>query len=84
MSRIYTVRNKTSGKLVRYVRAHTLASAIRAVAGEHFDAAAASTEEIFQASKAGVFDVLDALAPEQLDAVELAKPRAAATDRALA
>ena len=73
MSRIYTVRNKTSGKC-RYVRAQTLASAIRAVAQENFTAKAASTEEIYQASVDGSFTVLDALAPEQID-IEDTEPR---------
>jgi hypothetical protein len=78
VSRIYTVRNKTNGKLVRYVRAATLASAIRAVAGEHFDAEAATTDEIYVASKNGTFDVLDALAPE-FDVIDTAtNPRAVA------
>jgi hypothetical protein len=72
MSRIYTVRNKGSAKLVRYVRAANLNSAIRAVAAENFTASAATTEEIFQASKSGTFDVLDALAPEQADIEEAA------------
>lgn len=65
--RIYTVRNKATGKLVRHVRAHTLNSAIRAVAAENFTASAASTEDIFQASKSSNFDVLDAVAPKQVD-----------------
>lgn len=65
--RIYTVRNKTSGELVRYVRAHTLNSAVRAVAGEQFTAAPSSTEELFQATKTAQLDVLDAVAPEQSD-----------------
>jgi hypothetical protein len=74
VSRIYTVRNKTNGKLVRYCRANSLNGAVRAVADELYTAEAATTDEIYVASKAGVFDVLDALAPEQLDAV----PRAVA------
>jgi hypothetical protein len=65
--RIYTVRNKATGKLVRHVRAHSLNSAIRAVAAENFTAEASSTEDIFQAAKSGNFDVLDAVAPEQVD-----------------
>jgi hypothetical protein len=67
MARIYTVKNKTSGKIVRYVRANSLNGAIRAVAGEQFDAAPASTEDVFQAAKGGTLNVLDALAPEQVD-----------------
>lgn len=65
--RIYTVRNKTSGKLQRYVRANTLAGAIRAAAEELFTAAPASTEDMFQAAKSGTMDVLDAVKPEQVD-----------------
>lgn len=65
--RIYTVRNKTSGKLQRYVRANTLACAIRAAAEELFTAAPASTEDMFQAAKTGTMDVLDAVKPEQVD-----------------
>jgi hypothetical protein len=84
VSRIYTVRNKTNGKLVRYVRAHSLNGAVRALAGELFDASAATTDDIFKASKDGTFDVLDALEPEQVDAIETAKPRAVAPDRAVA
>jgi hypothetical protein len=66
-SRIYTIRNKATGKLTRYVRANTLAGAIRAVAEEHFSATPSSTDDIFLASKAGAFDVLDAVRPEQID-----------------
>jgi hypothetical protein len=82
-SRIYTVRNNTSGKLVRYVRANTLGGAIRAVAEEHFAARPATTDEIFQASKSATFDVLDALAPEVAqnrtdDAAEQSWPKAQA------
>jgi hypothetical protein len=65
--RIYTVRNKTSGKLQRYVRANTLAGAIRAAAEELFTAAPASTEDMFQAMKGGDLAVLDAVKPEQTD-----------------
>lgn len=65
--RIYTVRNKTNGKLQRYVRANTLASAIRAAAEELYTAAPSSTEELFQANRSGVLEVLDAVKPEQSD-----------------
>lgn len=70
MSRIYVVRTNADGKLVRYVRANTLAGAIRAASEELYSAAAATTEEIFQASRKGQFDVLDALKPEQIDAIK--------------
>ena len=66
-SRIYTVRNKGSGDVVRYVRANTLGAAIRAASEEIFTAGPSSTDEIYQASKAGEFEVLDALAPMQID-----------------
>ena len=67
MSRMYVVRRRASGVLVRYVRAHTLNGAVRALADEKFAASAATTEEIFQAIKKDAFDVLDALAPIQVD-----------------
>lgn len=67
MSRIYIVTNKAGTAVVRYVRAHTLAGAMRAVAEEHFSAGPASTEQVFQAMKADAFDVLDAVAPERVD-----------------
>jgi hypothetical protein len=66
MSRIYTVTNKKTGKVERYVRANTLNAAIRAHAHELYDAIAATTEDVFQAMQAGDFHVLDAVAPEQL------------------
>lgn len=72
--RIYTVRNKTSGKLQRYVRANTLAGAIRAAAEELFTAAPASTEDMFQAAKTGTMDVLDAVKPEQTDSDDAEPP----------
>lgn len=66
MSRIYTITDRM-GCVVRYVRAHTLNGAVRAYANEHFKASASSTDELFQAQKAGEFDVLDAIDPEQRD-----------------
>lgn len=60
-SRIYVVTDMGTRKIVRYVRANTLNGAIRAVARELFDAAPATTEQMWQASKAGAMDVLDAL-----------------------
>jgi len=66
MSRIYVVTHK-SGDIARYVRASTLNGAVRAVAAELFVARAASTEDIFQASKAGEFDVLDAIGEDKAD-----------------
>lgn len=65
MSRIYVVTTRASG-VERYVRANTLNGAVRAVANEDFTAATASTEQLFQAFKAG-FTILDSIEPEQLD-----------------
>lgn len=64
MSRIYTVTNKKTGKVERYVRANTLNSAVRAHAQELFAATQSSTDELFQATKAGSFFVLDAVESE--------------------
>lgn len=66
MSRIYTVKQRAAGHLVRYVRAHTLNGAVRAVADDLFEATATTTEELFQAAKEGTFVVLDALEAEKL------------------
>lgn len=65
MSRIYVVKHRETHAVIRYVRANTLNGAVRAVSNEHFEAAATSTDELFQASKAGTFDVLDALSVEE-------------------
>jgi hypothetical protein len=65
MSRIYVVR-KRDGSLVRFVRANTLNGAVRALADEVFEAKAATTEDIYQATVTKRFDVLDAL--EESDA----------------
>jgi hypothetical protein len=67
MSRIYRVSNRKTGGEVRYVRANTLNGAVRAHAAELFVAVPATTDEIYQASKAGEFKVLDAIKPEQVD-----------------
>ena len=56
--RIYIV--KTNGEPVRYVRAASQSAAVRAVVGERFSAAVATTEDIVAASKAGTLEVLDA------------------------
>jgi hypothetical protein len=66
VSRIYTVTNKKTGEVVRYVRANTLNAAVRAHAYELFEAAQSSTEDIYQATLKKAFDVLDAASPEQL------------------
>ena len=66
MSRIYTVANKKTGVVVRYVHANTLNAAIRAHAAEVFEAAQASTVDVYRAVKDKSFDVLEAVAPEQL------------------
>jgi hypothetical protein len=69
MSRIYTVRTK-DGRIVRYVRANTLNAAVRAVAEEMYAAKASTTDEVYQAMLKNV-DVLDAIAPAQVDIDEL-------------
>lgn len=73
-SRIYVVRRRESGGLVRYVHANTLNGAVRAIANDLFDTKVASTEDIFQASKDGSFDVLDAIEPAA-EIAELPKSR---------
>ena len=72
MSRIYVVYVK-GGATVRWVRANSLNGAIRAVAAEKFTAKAASTEEVYQAMSQGA-EVLDAVAPEQVDIDDEADP----------
>jgi hypothetical protein len=67
MSRIYIVTHRPDGAVARYVRANSLNGAIRAYATECYEASAATTEQVFQAMKAGAFEVLDAVAPEQID-----------------
>jgi hypothetical protein len=64
MSRIYLATEAKSGATVRYIRAKTLAGAIRALAAEEFVVKPATTDEIYSASKAGTFDVLDAVDAE--------------------
>jgi hypothetical protein len=66
VSRIYTVINKKTGEIQRYVRANSLNAAIRAHAREVFEASASSTDDVYHAVQAKAFDVLDAVAPEQL------------------
>jgi hypothetical protein len=61
MSRLYLVTHKATDLPARYVRAHTLNGAIRAVASELFEARTASAEDIWEASKEPGFEVLDAL-----------------------
>ena len=65
MARIYVVTHRETD-VDRFVRANTLNAAIRAVADETFTAKAASTEDMFLAFKQG-FEVLDAVAPVQVD-----------------
>lgn len=67
MSRIYTVTNKKTGEIQRYVRANSLNAAIRAHAHEMFEASASSTDDVYMAVQAKAFDVLDAVSPEQLN-----------------
>jgi len=63
MSRIYIVTERETG-VELYVRAHTLAGAIRAIADQHYTAATATTEQMFLAFKAGL-TVLDAIESEE-------------------
>jgi hypothetical protein len=61
VSRIYVVVDRQTKRAARYVRAHTLNSAARAVTSELFEVQPASGEDICQASKLPGFDVLDAV-----------------------
>ena len=63
--RIYVIVDKET-KVERFVRAKTLNGAVRAVAGEKFTGAAASTEQMFQAYKQGL-EVLDASKEEEAE-----------------
>ena len=72
--RIYVVKSVADGAVVRYVRAANLNAAVRAVAHERFSAAVATTEDIYQASKSGVLDVLDASTPAALEAANSRAP----------
>jgi hypothetical protein len=63
-SRIYIITQRADASVVRYVRANTLAQAIRALADETFLASPASTEDLYRAMKAGQFEVLDAAGDE--------------------
>lgn len=76
--RIYVVKARDTGKVVRYVRAKTLNAACRAHARELFEAAAATTEDIFQAAKAGSLKVLDALKEDEDDKAKAPASSAAA------
>ena len=66
MSRIYTVTDRKTGAVERYVRANTLNAAIRAYSNEVFEAAPSTAEEMVNAANGGKLSVLDAVAPEQL------------------
>lgn len=66
MSRIYIITDKSDASRVRFVRAHTLAGALRAVAEAEYLASPASTDEVYKAMKDG-HAVLDAVAAEQVD-----------------
>jgi hypothetical protein len=68
-AKIYVVRDKATGKVVRYVRSNTKNAAVRAHSEEKFAACPASTEEVFQAAKEGALKVLDACETEQSDMV---------------
>ena len=61
MSKIYIVRRKSDGEVLRYVRAKTLVGAVRAHAEELFEAKPATTEEVYQATRAGTLKVLNAV-----------------------
>lgn len=58
--RIYIVKTNAEASMVRYVRAANQAAAIRAVVAERFSAVAATADDIYAASRAGSFEVLDA------------------------
>jgi len=68
------VTHRDTKRVIRYVRGHTLNGAVRAVAEEHFEARAATTDEIYVAMQAKAFDVLDATKPEQVDIEDDADP----------
>jgi hypothetical protein len=68
MSRIYVVTDRGLKSAVRWVRANTLAGALRAVAEELFEVHAASSDEVYRAMSTGV-KVLDA-APSADEAAE--------------
>jgi hypothetical protein len=58
MTRLYVVTDVATGAVIRYVRAASLNSAVRAVANERFDAAVMSADAVYTALRAGA-DVLD-------------------------
>lgn len=58
MTRLYAVTDLSTGYVIRYVRAATLNSAIRAVADERFAAAPMSADAVYAAMRQGA-DVLD-------------------------
>jgi hypothetical protein len=66
VSRIYTVTDKKTGAVERYVRANTLNAAIRAYSNEVFEAQPSTAEKMVMAANGGKLSVLDAVAPEQL------------------
>lgn len=72
MSRIYIVTNR-AGVELRYVRANSLNGAVRAYANEKFSARIANTDEVYQAMKGGA-EIMDAVAPEQVDIDDDADP----------
>jgi hypothetical protein len=80
-SRIYVVRDRIAGDVVRYVRANNLNGAVKAFANEAYHAEPLSTDDMFQAMKAGDFEVLDAVAPEQLDIKQVTTPAINLTER---
>jgi hypothetical protein len=58
MTRLYVVTDVATGAVIRYVRAASLNSAVRAVANERFDAAVMSADAVYTALRAGS-NVLD-------------------------
>ena len=60
MSRIYLVTDRSSGDVIRYVRAATLNGAVRAAANEAWLARSATTDELYLALRTKV-EVLDAI-----------------------
>lgn len=61
MSRIYLVSDKSTKKVIRYVRANTLNGAVRALCDELYTAEAATTDQMYAAMQDGGLKVLDAI-----------------------
>jgi hypothetical protein len=72
--RIYLVTDRATENVVRFVRASTLNSAVRAVANELFAARSATTEELYQAYKTPGLEVLDAIEDDTVPALSADDP----------